>query len=54
MALKSGNCETFKAAYADISRNNLALCAAENQLFDAKERLRFLSLPFIRQVTKSK
>lgn len=53
MALKSESCENFKAAYADLSRKNLAVCEAENQLFDAKERLRFLSLPFIRQVTKT-
>ncbi len=54
LALKSSTCESFNAAYAEISRKNLAQCGAENQAFDASERLRFLTLPFMRLVTKEK
>lgn len=54
LQIKSGNCTDFKDAYTRISKDSLTNCKAKNKAFDATEGIRFLTLPFIRQVGSGK
>ena len=50
LAISPGDCRNFVAKYAAALKAGLAQCSADNQAFDATEKIRFLTLPFIRQV----
>ncbi len=54
LAIGPGDCRNFVAKYASALKAGLAQCNADNQAFDATERIRFLTLPFIRQVASGK
>ena len=49
LAIGASDCRNFVAKYANALKAGLAQCSADNQAFDATEKIRFLGLPFIRQ-----
>jgi predicted secreted Zn-dependent protease len=53
LRIQPSTCQKFKNSYAALSKAILAKCADENRLFDATERIRFMTLPFMRQVKSS-
>ena len=54
LAISPGDCRNFVAKYAAALKSGLAQCTADNQTFDTTEKIRFLGLPFIRQVASGK
>lgn len=54
LAIQPGDCRNFVAKYGSALKAGLAQCSADNQAFDATEKIRFLGLPFIHQVASGR